>query len=140
MGRAMAAQGLDDPYEYAHPYPGSTNNTLQLILPPKQEAAPAPTPTPPAPPAPAPAPAPASKLPWLAAAAVPLLLGAGAAGWFLHNQPASTAPVSPAAVVPVMPPADGSKMGMEYEVWERTGEGAWKKSTVTVDQLLGKGK
>ena len=48
---------------------------------------------------------------------------AGGATWLLTRPAPGTEP--------------GGKVNIAYEVYERDAEGGWKKSTVTMDELLG---
>lgn len=138
MSREAAAKGLGlDPEPYKHPYPGSTNNVFNLMMPgeSKSEAV--------------------VKvddnrpgggdvkvdvssggkglwrkvLPWVPAAVLGTGLVAGGLAWILSLVLSPPAPP---------PPSGGAgQPGIVYEVWERDEGGGWKKSELTVEQLLG---
>lgn len=142
LAREAAAKGMGlDAEPYRHPYPGSTNYTVNVVTPGEAKAearatldgTPGTTTTN-ITTAPPPGGNPASGSPgnpgqnghkkrlwpWLAGGLGALGLAAGGTALVLNQSP-----------VPVQKP------GIVYEVYERDEGGGWKKSELTVDQLLG---
>lgn len=122
ISRAAAAMGYGlNPYEYTHPYPGSTNNIVMV----NDEVAKA---------KPQPQPQPGRQVPLSLA-----LIGAACVG--LATLAACLLLCPPRAGGTALEPAkhEHHDVNLDNEVWERTGNGEWKRSKLTVEQLL-KGK
>lgn len=145
LGREAAAKGAGlDPEPYRHPYPGSTNYTFNVVTPGEAKAeakaivepglsvksVETTTTTTAAPPA-----AKRSVLPWVLSGLLGTGLSAGGLAWLLQPHQTLPAPATQPATAPA-PPAAG-KQGIVYEVYERDEHGGWKKSDLTMDQLLG---
>lgn len=126
ISRAAAAAGFGlDPYKFAHPYPGSTNITniyqdgnKETVKTEKTTTTTTDTTS-------------ITKrrcrwLPWALLLLALLLVCASL--WLWWNMPGGSTP----------PSHEHDDPALLYEVWERDGDGPWKRSTLTVEQLLGK--